>query len=65
MPDTPQKRSYDINYVKANQRQYMVKINKKTEPDLYEWMESIGQIQPYIKELIRKDMEAHKAESST
>lgn len=47
-------------YVKENQRQIMLKVNKKTEPELYEWMEPIENKQGYIKSLILADMEKHR-----
>ena len=48
---------YMANYEKENLRQIRLKINRKTEPDLLAWIEKQDNIQGYIKELIRKDME--------
>ena len=48
---------YMANYEKENLRQIRLKINRKTEPDLLAWVEKKGNVQGYIKELIRKDME--------
>ena len=53
---------YMANYEKENLRQIRLKINRKTEPELLEWVEKQGNIQGYIKELIRKDMEQGKEE---
>ena len=48
---------YLANYEKENLRQIRLKINRKTEPELLAWIEKQENIQGYIKELIRKDME--------
>ena len=48
---------YLAQYEKENLRQIRLKINRKTEPELLAWIEKQGNIQGYIKELIRKDME--------
>ncbi|MBQ6800124.1 MAG: hypothetical protein IJP08_03330 [Bacteroidaceae bacterium] len=47
-------------YIKKNMRQFMVKINRVTEPELLEWLESQPNKQGYIKELILADMEKHR-----
>ena len=43
-------------YIKKNMRQFMVKINRVTEPELLEWLESQPNKQGYIKELVRNDL---------
>ena len=48
---------YMKNYEKENLRQIRLKINRKTEPELLEWIEKQVNIQGYIKRLIRDDME--------
>lgn len=48
-------------YIKKNMRQFMVKINRVTEPELLEWLESQPNKQGYIKELILADMERHQS----
>lgn len=53
------KAKYDSAYIKENQRQFLVKVNRKHEPEMVKWLESIGATQTYIKELIRQDMAAH------
>lgn len=47
-------------YIQKAMRQFMVKINRFTEPELLEWMESQPNKQGYIKELIKADMEKHR-----
>lgn len=47
-------------YRKENIQQYLLKVNRKTEPDLYSWLEAIKTempLQAYLKELIAADME--------
>jgi hypothetical protein len=51
---------YLNQYEKENIRQIRLKINRKTEPELLEWIEKQGNIQGYIKQLIREDMEREK-----
>ena len=48
---------YLNQYEKENIRQIRLKINRKTEPELLEWIEKKENIQGYIKQLIREDME--------
>lgn len=48
---------YLNQYEKENIRQIRLKINRKTEPELIEWIEKQENIQGYIKRLIREDME--------
>lgn len=47
---------YLAAYEKENIRQIRLKINRKTEPELLEWIEKQGNIQGYIKRLIRREM---------
>lgn len=52
-------------YVKANLIRREVKFNKKTEPDLVEWIESLKTpFQTYAKRLIRDDMNKKKQETA-
>ena len=60
MPKTEHGKQYNLDYVKNFQRQFMLKCNRKTEPELVEWLESKENIQTYLKELIRKDIENSK-----
>lgn len=52
--------AYNIEYDKANQRQFALRVNKIHDGDMIEWLESQSSIQGYIKDLIRKDMEEKK-----
>lgn len=47
-------------YEKRNMFRAGVALNRKTEPELVEWMEGIENRSEYLRELIRADMEAHK-----
>lgn len=55
------KSSYDNEYIKANQRQFLLKVNRIHEADMVKWLESQKSIQTYIKALIRADMEKQSA----
>ena len=57
-PPVSEKRAqYEIKYIRENQRQFMLKVNKKLDPDMVAWLESKENVQAYLKDLIRKDME--------
>ena len=51
---------YLNQYEKETLRQIRLKINRKTEPELLEWIEKQDNIQGYIKRLIMEDMEKGK-----
>lgn len=50
------KNNYDKQYIKENQRQFMLKVNRIREPEMVEWLESQDSVQTYLKNLIRADM---------
>lgn len=54
-----QKRSAD-KYQKANTKLISVRVNKKLEPKLLEWLESKPSMGGYILDLVRADMEKNK-----
>lgn len=43
-------------YDKANTKQFILKLNKTTDADIMEKLATVGNMQGYIKELIRADM---------
>lgn len=49
-------------YDKENTKSITVKLNRKTDADIIEWMDTKENRQGYIKEIIRKDMEKVKYE---
>lgn len=44
-------------YNKANTKNFPIKVNKKTEKDIYDRLEKCTNVNGYIKALIRADME--------
>ena len=44
-------------YDDTHTRQIKLKLNEKTDADILERLDSVGNIQGYIKRLIREDME--------
>lgn len=51
-------------YVNSNLIRKEAKFNRKTEPDLVEWVESLETpYQTYVKRLIRDDMNKKKQET--
>lgn len=49
--------NYLAEYHKKNIRSFKLNMNHKTESDMIAYLEAMPNIQGYIKELIRKDME--------
>lgn len=45
-----------MKYNAANVKQIKLNLNRKTDADVIEKLESCGNIQGYIKDLIRQDM---------
>lgn len=45
-----------IKYDKENTKRVFIKLNKNTDKDILDHLDSIQNKQGYIKELIRKDM---------
>lgn len=58
MVSKSQKRSAR-KYQKNNTKLISVRVNKKLEPEVLEWLESKPSMGGYILELIREDMEAY------
>jgi len=54
---TENQRLYNLKYIKENQRQFMIKVNRIHEPEMVAWLESKENISQYVKQLIREDME--------
>lgn len=57
MTTAAQKRA-NAKYDKANTKQIVIKLNIRTDKDILERLQSVGNKQGYIKELIRKDIES-------
>lgn len=62
MPDIEKRKAYNIEYIRNYQRQFMLKVNRKTEPEMVEWLESQESVQTYLKQLILEDMNRKKKE---
>ena len=45
-----------IKYDKENTKRVYIKLNKNTDKDILDYLDSIQNKQGYIKELIRKEM---------
>ena len=44
-------------YIKENQRLFRVKVNRRTEPELLDWLQGKENVQGYVKQLIIQDMQ--------
>lgn len=59
---TESQRAADARYKAANTKQIKFVLNKRTEPDLISHLESIENVQGYIKSLVRADMAKTRGE---
>ena len=59
MVSESQKRSAE-KYQKNNTKLISVRVNKKLEPELLEWLESKHSMGGYMLDLVREDMERNK-----
>ena len=50
-----------IKYDRENTKRVFIKLNKNTDKDILDHLDSIPNKQGYIKELIRKDMKPRQA----
>ena len=56
---------YNIQYAKENTRRIALSLNKNTEADMIEYLETVKNINGYIKQLIREDMEKQNQQKKT
>lgn len=47
-------------YIKENQRLFRVKVNRRTEPELLDWLQGRENVQGYVKQLIIQDMQLER-----
>lgn len=52
--------SYNEDYQKENIRRIVLKLNRRTDKEVLEWIEKQTNASGYLKELIKKDMDAQK-----
>ena len=50
------KRDCNKRYDEKNTKVYTMKLNRNTDADIIEKLESVDKVQTYIKELIRRDI---------
>ena len=50
------KNKASMKYDAVNTKRVYIKLNKKTDADILEWLDKVGNKQGYIKELIRKEI---------
>lgn len=54
---TEAQRKASKKYNEKNTKIYPIKVNLKTENDIYDKLESVDNVNGYIKQLIRNDIE--------
>lgn len=55
---TIKRKAYIIDYNKETYKQFKFNVNRNTESDLIEYIETLPNKNQYIKDLIRRDMES-------
>lgn len=50
---------YQADYVKNNLKRFEIRLNKEKEADMIKYLIWKGNVNSYVKELIRQDMEQH------
>ena len=53
----------NAKYDKTNTKSILLKLNLKTDSDILEKLEEVGNKQGYIKELIRRDIKKNRIDS--
>lgn len=51
--------AYITNYIKKNIRRFELKLSKKNDKDLIDWLEEKDNINEYLKALILQDKKRH------
>jgi len=57
---TKTKYASQAQYIKENIRRFVLNVNRHTEEDLLKHLEAQKNVQKYLRELIRADMEKNK-----
>ena len=52
----PSKKKYNKNYMKNNCVRFVLLLNKNTDGDIIDYLQSVENKNAYIKKLIRNDM---------
>ena len=60
MPTSEAQKRANAKYDAENTKRYAFKINKKTEADIYDWLEQQDKAQTAIKKVLREYITAHK-----
>lgn len=60
---TNKQKAYINEYNKANYKAILFKLHKSHEPKMIEYLETVGNVNGYIKSLIAADMKAHGIET--
>lgn len=56
---TPAKRKANAKYDKNNTKVISLKLNKNTDQDILDLLDSVDNTQGFIKQLIRKEISSH------
>ena len=62
MPITDAKRKTNMDFDRKNTKLIGMKLNKNTDGDILAWLEKKDNVQGYLKNLIRQDIEREENE---
>ncbi len=57
---TNKQKAYIVDYVKTKCKQITLMLNQENDKDIIDYLETIGNKNAYLKDLIRKDMNTSK-----
>ena len=54
-------KNFDPNgYIRKTYRQYVIRIDRKKDPDIIQKLEAVGNITAYLRDLVREDLKHGK-----
>lgn len=54
-------KNFDSNgYIRKTYRQYMIRIDRKKDPDIIQKLEAVENITAYLRDLVREDLKRGK-----
>lgn len=54
---TEEKRAYNKEYDRQNTKMYCIKLNYRTDANLISWLDTVGNVQGMIKQLLNNELD--------
>ena len=54
---TDEKRAYNKEYDRQNTKMYCIKLNYRTDANLISWLDTVGNVQGLIKQLLNNELD--------